>query len=427
MKHLKFNVANEIIEYQSEDFFDGLTEIFGKLKRNEIKEKECSELVVKLTKKYTNMSINLNFNNEFNAFSESDSEFLAGVFYSRIEKAIPIGNPKIMLGYVIEKFVDDRIKVKEEIKKIQGNIDFKTGKVYGYFSEAVSTIAIGRPVIEKTTPEEIAAIFLHELGHSFTSMSYMNRVYTFNLVMGTINRELNGSIEYGKLKYVIEHTEHLLNIKPDKSLVEECKDKDGVEVFNIYYAGMFRKWMDTYDMEIARFFYQDASEELAELYVSRWGTKASVALAKIRIGAFNDSKLTGFSFVNTIITLAALSIFVKLPITTFLVSSYTYLPLNYALNTRPEQAVSRMRNQLVNRLKSARLTKEVKQSILDSIKEIDGLKDDYKSIGIIYKILSEITMYKTIRRTHKRRKFHTEIENMTNNNLFIQSAKLSVV
>ncbi len=178
-------IANELISYQKDTvLFNAMTPLINDFQKTknfttkQIKRTNLSTLILK----YTGLDI------EFDDFGHQDHASF--VF-------IPDTNRNSVLYDDIRqeyfKNMDFNV-LADKNKELNGSVNLKTSKVSGVFSKFKTTIGIGNGFWKKSeiiifTPEEVAAIILHEIGHVFTSFLFLVESIKTNMVLSSLNRE----------------------------------------------------------------------------------------------------------------------------------------------------------------------------------------------------------------------------------------------
>ena len=94
--------------------------------------------------------------------------------------------------------IDSNFLLRKDKRSIIGTVDRETSTVGKDFTDLVMCIQVTKGLfltnagvgISDFTPEEIAAIILHEVGHIFTYFEYMGEVVTTNYVLQHVSKSI---------------------------------------------------------------------------------------------------------------------------------------------------------------------------------------------------------------------------------------------
>src|ERR1700752_9579 len=203
-------------------------------------------------------------------------------------------NPKYKI------YIREQIKIMDKASIQKGTIDTEKCRVSGIFSEYTTPIFINVISLYRigTKPEEITAIFLHELGHCFSSMEYSNRLNSTNQVLATLAREMLDKDHLSK-EYIFKELERI-NKKTTKDELDKIISGDNI----ILGRATMRYLKEMVTSQLPNWWYdQTSNETLADNFVSRWGYGYALvsALERGEIGTLFDPR-------NSFIGAAVLSI-----------------------------------------------------------------------------------------------------------------------
>jgi len=193
--------SNEAIAYQTDSFFRALTEAFqdiyankGSISKDKLEffKDDRVQRLAQIIDTYTNLKVDM---------KEGDFACVP----NRMADGSVIG-PKddrwiMQIATRLVPFLGKNEAV-EQIKAIGknfvvGHVDLKNAKVRGVFSEIISLLFFPRDALTSGyfTPEELAAITLHEVGHLFTHMEYLDRLIGTNQSIACLLRVLNDTTD----------------------------------------------------------------------------------------------------------------------------------------------------------------------------------------------------------------------------------------
>lgn len=168
-------------------------------------------------------------------------------------------------------------KIKNLCEVARGWVDVKNGKVGGIFSLIPLTIYFPKNIIQGSlfTPEEKAAILLHEVGHAITWYLYVARSVTTNAITAVAAADIFNDNAPAKREVVFAAIKEGLNLKSVS--FKELEQTNSPSALTVFLLDASRKELrselgsDVYDMV--------AWEALADQYAVRMGAGAELASA----------------------------------------------------------------------------------------------------------------------------------------------------
>lgn len=161
---------------------------------------------------------------------------------------------------------------------INGLVNEATGKVGGDFSKVPVNIEISLSLIGHSssfTPEESAAVIIHELGHTFSYFQFMGMCSYGAVLTGIAARDLLDSSSYKEREVIIKKLENTLGIDKIIKLDQLVETpKPGIEVILLaeYVSRLPEKTLNlSYDVR--------GAEQQADTFVVRHGAAAAHASA----------------------------------------------------------------------------------------------------------------------------------------------------
>ena len=215
-------IANELIAYQKgTPLFNAMVELIDGFQKTvgytskQIKYSPMPDLIMKHT------GLNIDFNDydkqDHNAFVHLPDIHRNNVIFTDIKQ---------------EFFKNMDFKALcSTYDALNGTINLKTSKVSGIFSKFKTTIGIGNGFWKRNelivfTPQEVAAIILHELGHVFTSYLFLLETVKTNMVLSSLNRENFFNCPKDKKINLLKDIELNMDIRiDDKETLSMCDDK----------------------------------------------------------------------------------------------------------------------------------------------------------------------------------------------------------
>lgn len=323
---------------------------------------------------------------------------------------------------------------------VRGGVNINTAQLSGLFSELPFTISL--PIeqlkhgdISKAyllTPEEMAAVILHEVGHFFTYCEAFFRTVSTNLALSGMSKDLDGASNAAEREIVIARCVADLklqdvNVKAlaatgNKAIVETAivvetveKTRSELGVDNVY---------DTVSAEF-----------LADQFATRMGGGRHIVTGLDKLHRMFGSGETSYSSTPEFVLRELFGIlFLFIPPINFVTIPLTILTILLGGGDEEDEGMydiapkryGRIKADLVNRLKNRKIGDEERKRILADIEEIDKrIAPLTKKIGVTDFIATYlIPVY---RRRRKSRELQQELEAIATNPLFIRSAELASI
>jgi len=327
--------------------------------------------------------------------------------------------------------------IEKSLKTEGVTIDLKKAKIGGLPSDYIVHLLVDYDNlinVNKLTSRELAAVLLHELGHAYNSIYYSYRTVktTINLI-DSLHETIRETGDAGKsLKLVYEKV-----LGGEEDLSKSNQLTAAVKVSNKYMTSMRR--MSDNDFHS----YTD-NEQLADDFASRFGMGQELvtSLNKIMHPFSHKDRSTkeGKELHPSFIALMVLSAFAVL-ITLFIIA---FLPLilfislvsivvdiiiggsdsNEITYDTERRRYIRIKNTLISRLRTSKLSKKDTTIILDQLSTIETIIDNTRDGGSIGIRLGEkITPWLKQKAAFKKLEEYTE--DLINNDLYQSSSRIS--
>jgi hypothetical protein len=331
-----------------------------------------------------------------------------------------------------------------EIK--QTTISLKTAKVTGLFSELTFPIFLNYSFFKKFdfSAELMTAGLLHEVGHIFVMLEMISRTNTTNQVLAYISSCVIGKVDNTEKKMIFKHAEELLGLQDnDLKNVYEQTDIESltVEILNKSYKGVGSQ-TGSYGYDLT------AVEQLADQFTNRFGYGRQIIelydrLEKQFSGKYQSKenyKLFLWSDISVNLLITPLATFIALSSGSFIFGAASLmLILNLTKDfifsgeanqihtydtmvTRP----TRIRNDLIQAVKNAKIEKETVDLITKDIKLMDNIIDSYKDYTPLVTQVKNYLMSRH-RDALALKQLQNDLENLAANKLFLQSAQLKTI
>lgn len=432
---MRFDFSTEALDYQGRTLHEKLTEVFnyirvdGSYSTKAILETNFSDIV----KRHTGIKAELGIYNG-NEMGEN-----AYVFLPDMTKDHPFIKPyRFYINRPRGSQTAGQIAAEMLDNKSRGGVDLKAGKVTGFYSELPVNVMFTRSLIsnENYTPEELAAICLHEMGHVFTYFQFIDSNCYGCLITMAVARDIAGIEDPQKREYLIKRAGTVLGVEYEyMDYVYFEPQSNGVL--------MLRDYMTSESLNGRNFTYDLRNmEQLADMFSVKHGAGKSQASALIKLygTSGHSSSLSMFEHVivegsKFVLFMSAMIIFtagalvlgplaglqlIGPMITLILLTT----PGGSKMYDSPEARLKYMRNLLVQDLKKAKGNNELQTDILNQINQIDELAknlSDKRTLGELF-WESIPSPYKTMRQQELAAK---NLEALLFNDLHVEAAKFS--
>lgn len=343
------------------------------------------------------------------------------------------------------------ISIKEQNKALEkalgksGFVDNASVKLGGIFSEYDHKVFMNFMDLVKRykcTSSEITGILLHELGHAFSACEYSDRMESTNLIIQDVCTRIATDKENTKQSYIYQEITKIDKTVTEKeidNLVNGSRIVAGYTWYKVVVEGT--RQASKSQMYQAKYD-QTAFEQVADNFATRFGYGRELisGLEKI-IDSGGVEKSATVGTINTLIEIACTVIivgaiigsagagFVAAPVFYSLllglvlygsgenVRDYTYdeLKIRY----------KRIRNEFINMLKQANLSKAETQMLIDNVAFTDNMINSTIQYESVYRKLSNLLLpgNRDAKNSIKEQQF---LEEMIHNDLFLKSAQLQV-
>ncbi|MAP19462.1 MAG: hypothetical protein CL582_00810 [Alteromonadaceae bacterium] len=425
--------ALESIAFQSTDFFDEVKEAIQTLKdiksppaTADPKNKKMAEWASKanlpgIVKKYTNLNV------DFQCALTSLSP--AYTMLPDLDRNHPLIDD---LRRSMWTNRDARKSFKKAKDSLVGSIDLKNGKVSGVYTEIKSPIFIGSELIRNTnyTAGEIAAIFLHEVGHLITYYEYFGRSTLLTHVLGDLSKDFKGAATEAQKVEISKVAKEALDLDDyDHDYIESST---GVQTFTTMVVSAYAS--ERRSATNSMMFDYRTTEALADQYVSRLGGGKDLAVGLDKMmrnyghPAYMDAKTIALGRIVGV-AIAVVTAIVALPIFLAFISAMLLIFFTAMPNEEyddPRTRVDRIRKDYVEAMKRPNLTKEQRKQLQEDFDTINKLMNDIGYESSFFMFVWK-TIVPSVRKQAKLDKELRQLENLANNDLFAHHNKLKTL
>lgn len=161
---------------------------------------------------------------------------------------------------------------------LNGKMDFKTGKVSGFYSDIKFTFDFSEPTLDGSlTGEELASILLHELGHAWSLLATMG--------VGTVTSAMVAGISDFYQRYEDPKKRLAYGKMVSQASGSKRDYSDEVELINAVVANCDSMYENITGL---RFKSDTTGEYLADQFATRWGMGTSLAVALSKLYTVNS-------------------------------------------------------------------------------------------------------------------------------------------
>lgn len=330
-------------------------------------------------------------------------------------------------------------QLSKNIDEIVGVVDLVNGRVKGAFEKIVIRVFVTDGFIRtmEFTPENKAALVMHEVGHAFTFLEFIAESAKTDFSLATATRELLQTTDKEKKITLAKSLNDAMGTTVDVNVIAESSDV--ATWYTVYISN--KEEQARVATHTGR--YSDTSAEfVADQFVTRHGGGAAMAdtLAKIykRLGKISVrdrisiwtqyavcslsviSAIAGLSLINPILgTMGTVALFVNL-------KTITQYDFTYSTYTSDKDRVAKLKQELVGRLKDRDLPQDIRVSTLDAIKEIDKILKTLNDNRTIMELIT-IALRPDVHQAVKQEQVQKTLSTVINNDLFKTAATLDSI
>jgi len=339
--------------------------------------------------------------------------------------------------------IKEQQAILKESNNKKGYVDSAKAKVGGIYGEYVNPVYISFIALFNMgmSSSEVTAIILHELGHAFYVCEYADRLESNNQILANVARQLHSNKADKNMTHIFKEL---------KSINDEITEEDVDALVNgtRVVAGVkwFKLLVGSVDKQLSQDKYDETSfEQLADNFASRfkYGRSLITGLDKLSKAYSAPEKSRGMRIY--LMTLEAIYFVysgmlmgsIALGFTMFLPFVMGALLFSLALSIAGEKNIDytydslrvrykRIRNEMVELLKSDDLeTKEIK-TILESIRISDRTIEETGKYKSIFNMLANF-LIPSNRKAKNSIVEQQVLEELAFNDLFIKSAELKTL
>ena len=314
-----------------------------------------------------------------------------------------------------------------------GGVDFETGKVSGVFSKLTSEIWITKGAIEgygqiRLTSGEITGMIIHEIGHVITYFATLGQTFRTAFILdGFVRETMKVNEKEVRYKLIREFESETGVTISDKVRVAESENEGSIATVvlsDIIESSRSQYGTTLYDMR--------SWEALSDQYAARMGCAGELASALDKLygiyepmyyrGTFKYLMVEIGKFLGVFLLITANALLLNI-IGLVIIFVYLSASPHQREYDNPHERLVKLRNELIAQLKDKNINKERSASLLADIEAInralDNVKDRHSFFEKFWLVVSPYT-----RRQVKMGKEIQELEQLVNNEIFVEAAKL---
>lgn len=414
-------------EVSLEGFAPSVTNIFRMELTNAIAEnREAGKLdgkrIAAIIKKHTNLAVQVSL--------DSSLQPNAYVIPPKIDKNHPLINE---WRRMFAQNTDGVNAVNFAGGGATGGVDFETGKVSGAFTKLVSDVWITKGAFTRygnleLTPAEVTAMIMHELGHVMTYFATLGQTFrTAFLLDGFVRETLKTNESETRFKIIRRFEDETGVTISDKNTVTETESPGAITTVvlsDIVEASRSQYGTTLYDMR--------SWESLSDQYAARQGCSADLATALDKLMVIYEPMYYRGTFRYLMVEIAKVLGFLLLATVSIVTLNIIGLLIVFSMLSasphereydNPHERLVRLRNDLISQVKSRNIAPERSATLLQDIDSInrvlETVKDRHSFFEKFWLVISPYT-----RRQVKMGKEIQELEQLVNNEIFVEAAKL---
>lgn len=418
-------LSNEAIAFQDTKFFDALVEAFTKVReitpgrQGEYPADALQKIdIPAIVKAHTNMSLRF-----YVDAAKTPNAYVMPVAMHR-NHIFAAGR-----GEFSYRLNENIARVRKAGGQSVGYCDRKTGRVHGYFTTVESFSAVTAGLIESSdfTAEEIAAIYLHEVGHYFTFFEYLGKMVSMNMVLATATSSALNNESYETRATILVESAKALKLKVDNVESLARIDDDAVRattiqtVFMRAAAEKQQSGTDTliYDERIC--------EQAADIFATRFGAGRALATGMDRIvRLYGDTGMSTFAFCAMeavkVVAVIGLSVVTGGFVTALVLAIFLFANPTQKLYDSGEARIRLIRQQMIEELKNQSISPEKRAILLEDVQLVAGLLTTLKDRRSLLEFV-QTSILPWMRSDFKMEMVQKQLESLIANDLFVAAAK----
>lgn len=411
-----FKPSLENMQQQKPDFFNELTVIIEKIKRKEYDDRETEAKINECIKKYTNLTV-------ATYIDRSIPYINAGIQTAEFDQA------HIFWEQWAQEHDEFTGRMKKPLNGSTGYIDSVNGRVNGIFAEYVNKLTLTDGLIKELTPEQIAAVILHEIGHTYTFCYYLGHVAISNLVITQAVRSALNHKDLDKRGKIIKQAADYLNLN-EYDFIKEGDIGVGPEYSNELKAEtlMLNVYRERHKSATGTDIYDIRScEQLADQFAVRHGAGYALATATDKFEGRNGAgprSRVGIWFTRLTTTLSIILMgMITFGLIPLLILLGTVGMAQEKMYDDPHYRIRLIKQTMIDRLKTLTMSKEERASLVRQIEKVQQVERNNKDDNAIARAIA-YALSKARTKEMNTEKMQKYLEDMVFSRLYVTHSKL---
>ena len=333
--------------------------------------------------------------------------------------------------------IRDQKRLLSTMNGKKGTVNLEKATVSGIFAEYTQTVFMNfYELVTKfdLTPQELTAVYLHEIGHAFHSCEMSNRTDALNQVLANIARNISDD-QKGDFEYIYKEIE---KITPDNAKAAADAIVNGDRV--VAGATFFKAAIGMVKSQMQYSHYNNTSfEQMADNFASRFGYGKELVTGLDKLMASSPEKNKAIFFLAHLSHLAITALLIAnifMMITAGAVFATVYMillkiiwvvifredNLDYTYDKLKIRYL-RVRQDAVDQLKDTGADPKFVKDLLEKIATMDEVIKETRNVRFLQNIISNF-LFTGARETAKSIDNQQLMEMLASNDLFVQSASI---
>ncbi|QZA71071.1 peptidase [Erwinia phage AH06] len=305
-----------------------------------------------------------------------------------------------------------------------GLVDLQNSKVGGVFSQVNHRICLSYDMLTDydMTPGEVAAIYMHEVGHAFTFLEMLHYTATTNLVL-TAGVEAVIKAETSRKHVILSDIENSLGIKIDNK--DELVAYDKYEDYAVTILSKYNRTLESAFGSPAHD--ESMSEQMADMFATRHGAGLDLARGLAKLHKFYKSQNPTFvRYLNIFIGILAtmgMSLVAGVVVNLVVLTVGNFFGGTY---DRAKDRFIRMRNEIIVGLKDEEISAADRKLLISHVAEVNKIIDQAKNESSFVEKLA-LVVRASQRERYATKYLQKDLEALLNNPLYVSAAKLKTL
>lgn len=439
----KFNLGLEAIGFQTSSFFEKLSEHFDDLIKKKWRNDQAALAIEKMVKDRFNLNVQLRVGDEMGCCMWPPNFNQNHIFHQNRFK-------QMYQTWGKHENAIERLEKMNAFNK-SSKIDIENGKLYGLFSEMKTIINMSPEQTRTMEAREVAAVFLHEVGHAFTWYENIVRINTTNFVLLELADVVSKNNTKEEKTVYLKKAEEF-NMLRYGTADELARCETATKAITVYLSDFI---FSNASASGSHFYDTVTCEQMADQFVSRLGGGRYLVtgLDKIMIKYGAKVSLTHRFLVDILVTAVIGFLLLRnfkwkavknyilggdifdlfdayVVIIGAALTLYNFLISRGTDNTNPtydemKVRIQRVKNDMINRLKNNK-GEEDKNILIAQIEACEQIEKEYFQYKPIITILANFVFRKG-RDASIMYDLQRDLEEIASNPIFIRSVKLSLM